>query len=602
MSSETAKSGFAAPGRGMTGKRQDGMALIALVAVIALGASWWVVSALSTPVNRLALEREHNAKVLAEAKAALIGWVAMTASTDASPGRLPCPETPAQIGTAQEGIAAPTAGFPNCSAAPGTVVGRLPWKTLGIEQLRDAAGEPLWYVVTTGTSWALQNSAAMTTINSNTTGQLNVDGVANAAVALIIAPGRPIAVTASANCAARNQARVTPAPGINVRDYLECQNAAGAVFVTSGALGSFNDQVLAVTTDDVLPVIEAVVADRFARNVAPLLRSAYSNSDGTNANWPAAPRLPFAAAFPSPLSYKGVAARTQGMLPFTYGTNGAGGSCNPADARCDPTFVAWRTGGPAPSITASSLVAGSQSCNATATTITCSFRSTFFVLSPATTQYTITHTANNVGLSLRTFNTAVALGNTQPGWVPAGTALAANGSATITVTGTTVDAAGVPGGLIGGLLEGLLCGLGGLLGLLLDCANHSVTVPIGILVDHPLILDNAANPQRWFVRNGWHEVAYYALAPTMAPGAAGGCTSNVDCLRVTYHANDFRQRGLIAIAGRSLNGQPRPPTTAADLLEGLNADVDATTFALRSPPLVINRQFNDRIGVIDLSP
>lgn len=584
----------------MTGKRQDGMALIALVALIALGASWWVVSALSTPVNRLALEREHNVKVLAEAKAALIGWVAMTASTDPSPGRLPCPETPAQIGTAQEGIAAPTVGFPNCSAAPGTVVGRLPWKTLGIDQLRDAAGEPLWYVVTTGTSWALQNSAAMTTINSNTTGQLNVDGVANAAVALIIAPGRPIRVQTSANCVARAQQRAAPAPAIDFRDYLECQNAsspADATFATSGPTDSFNDQVLAVTTNDVLPVIEAVIADRFGRNVAPLLRSVYSDSDGTNASWPAAPRLPFAAAFPSPLTYKGVAARTQGMLPFTYGTDGAGGNCNPADARCDPTFVAWRTGGPAPTITASSLVAGSQSCNATATTITCSFRSTFFVLSPATTQYTITHTANNVGLSLRQFDTSVALGNTQPGWVPTGTALAANGSATITVTGTTVDAAGVPGGLISGLLEGLLCGLGGFLGLILDCANHTVTVPIGILVDHPLILDNAANPQRWFVRNGWHEVAYYALAPTMAPGAIGGCTTGLDCLQINFHPSVGTQHALIAIGGQGLPGQTRPPAGAADLLEAPNADGD-TTFALRSPPLIINRGFNDRIGVI----
>jgi hypothetical protein len=583
-------------------RRQHGIVLVGLLAMMALGACWWLVSALANPVNRTVSDRAHNAKVLAEAKAALIGWVAIQTMTDNNPGRLPCPETPAQIGTLNEGLDPPRVGFPNCSGAPGPMVGRLPWKALGIDQLRDAAGEPLWYVVTT--DWALQNSGATTTINSNSLGQVNLDGVVQSAVALIIAPGRPINVPASANCVARNQARPAPAPAtLDVRNYLECQNAAGAVFVTSGPVDSFNDQVLAVTTNDVLPVIEAVVADRFARNVAPLLRSAYSNSDAANPNpnWPAAPRLPFAAAFPSPLTYKGVAARTQGMLPFTYGTDGAGGACNPADSRCDATFVTWRTA-PAPTITAGGMVGGSQNCSATASTITCSFRSTYAIWLPASATYMITHTANNVGFSLRQFDTTVALGNTAA-WAIASApnlpTLNADGSATISVTGTTNPAGG--GNLILAILEGLLCGLGGLGGLLFDCATHTVTVPIAIFADHPLILDSAANPQQWFVRNGWHQVAYYAIAPTMAPGAAGGCTSNSDCLRVTYHANDFRQRGVIAISGRSLNAQARPPTAVADLLEDTNANGD-TTFTLRAPPLVINRQFNDRIGVIDLSP
>jgi hypothetical protein len=123
-----------------------------------------------------------------------------------------------------------------------------------------------------------------------------------------------------------------------------------------------------------------------------------------------------------------------------------------------------------------------------------------------------------------------------------------------------------------------------------------------MLADHPLILDNAANPERWFVRNGWHQVSYYALAPTMAPGAAGGCTSNVDCLGVTFHPNTARQRGLIVIAGAPFTGQDRAPVAGITaLLEGLNADGN-NVFAVRSPPLVINRSFNDRIAVIDLSP
>lgn len=45
---------------------------------------------------------------------------------------LPCPNT-----GAPEGVAAP--------ACPGTTRGRLPWRTLGLAPLRDAAGECLWY-------------------------------------------------------------------------------------------------------------------------------------------------------------------------------------------------------------------------------------------------------------------------------------------------------------------------------------------------------------------------------------------------------------------------------------------------------------------------
>ena len=57
--------------------RQDGIALLGLLAVIVLGASWWLVSALATPASRVASDREHNAKVLAQAKLALIGTVGL---------------------------------------------------------------------------------------------------------------------------------------------------------------------------------------------------------------------------------------------------------------------------------------------------------------------------------------------------------------------------------------------------------------------------------------------------------------------------------------------------------------------------------------------
>ena len=43
-------------------------------------------------------------------------------------------------------------------------IGRLPRKTLGVNQLVDGYGEPLWYAVKTGT-WALVNNGDVLTIN-----------------------------------------------------------------------------------------------------------------------------------------------------------------------------------------------------------------------------------------------------------------------------------------------------------------------------------------------------------------------------------------------------------------------------------------------------
>ena len=124
--------------------RQRGAALMAMLAVLILGAAWWAVTALSTPVDRTASERVHNARILQEAKSGLIGYVAHRAAmtTENDPGRLPCPEAAGNSGTSNEGIAAGNCTLP--------AIGRLPWRTLGLDKWRDVTSEPLWYVVSAG--------------------------------------------------------------------------------------------------------------------------------------------------------------------------------------------------------------------------------------------------------------------------------------------------------------------------------------------------------------------------------------------------------------------------------------------------------------------
>src|SRR6185295_4229955 len=88
----------------------------------------------------------------------------------------------------------------SCSNGGGTTIGRLPWKTLGLPDLRDASGERLWYAVTD----SFKNNPAVGTLNSDSRGGITVrdrngnvvnDGTdvgtftRSGAIAIIIAPG-----------------------------------------------------------------------------------------------------------------------------------------------------------------------------------------------------------------------------------------------------------------------------------------------------------------------------------------------------------------------------------------------------------------------------
>ena len=102
--------------------------MLALV-IIALAVGSLAATMLSTFGTKLRSERVTEAS-LAKAKEALIAY----AATDGNrPGELPCPDTHIPSG-ASHGIADLLAG-PNCPSN----VGRLPWRTLGLPDLRDGS-------------------------------------------------------------------------------------------------------------------------------------------------------------------------------------------------------------------------------------------------------------------------------------------------------------------------------------------------------------------------------------------------------------------------------------------------------------------------------
>lgn len=224
--------------------RNAGYVAIVLIALVCTVGAGLIAAKVGAGAVRSERERKIVA-VLAHAKEALIGRGAIDVST---PGSLPCPDLVTNIaGTnvPDDGIADLFAGN-NCPS----YVGRLPWRTLGLADLRDADGERLWYAL----SPTFRDFASHVLINDATVGLLSVagSGTVNNVVAVVFAPGAPLGA----------QVRDSPANRNNVANYLDGANAAGLTsFVAQPAGANFNDRLVTITVADVISIVEKRVAN-----------------------------------------------------------------------------------------------------------------------------------------------------------------------------------------------------------------------------------------------------------------------------------------------------------------------------------------------------
>ncbi len=215
-------------------QRQRGAALMVMLVIMILGSASFLVRSMS--IAALQIERDKvTAEAMAKAKEALIGY----AARNNTPGKLPCPEDTSAIGTPNEGQERGS-----CSNSL-TVIGRLPWRTLGLGDIRDGNGDRLWY--------ARSPRFYSSPINSDTPAQLTVDEIPNTAVAIIFSVGTPI----------NGQSRPIPtsaAPPVFTQ-YLDLDNNNGDnVFQSNGPVDTFNDRLLLVSHDDLFRVVEKRVA------------------------------------------------------------------------------------------------------------------------------------------------------------------------------------------------------------------------------------------------------------------------------------------------------------------------------------------------------
>lgn len=518
-------------GRGCSGRAQRGAALLALAAILAGAVSWFAVSTLERAAKSRAVRDATSAQSLARAKEALLAYVAHYAARvdHQVPGRLPCPE-PLSPPAGQEGIAASL----SCTSNTQSFVGRLPWRTLGIEQLRDGDGEPLWYVLGAGFRTA--------PINFDSAGGLSLDGIGQAAVALVIAPGAPLDTllepaappTGCARTGQSGQRRPQPFIAFDPAQFLECGNATGD-YRTAGGLPWSNDRVLAVTAADLMRSIAGPLADRLQRVVAPAI-AAWDQAElaATGKSWGVshgAAYLPFAARFgrPSSSSHCGSAGEIEGLPPIAAR---ASGTCS----------TAW-TGNE----TATALAGlDTPVCTSSATELRCTFRVNGFAV-PASAR--IVATAPNAATSFRGTLAAadvfVSHGGT-PTLAMSLDPVSAAATATVDIAWPSVPAAG-----------------------------DSVFVTLPQLPDARVLQDPRL---AWFFSNQWYRHVHYAIASSRVAGATASCSLPGDpgCLlvhglpRSTGNAWD---KGLVlTLMGRALPAQSR--SCATDLNANAIADCD----------------------------
>ncbi len=159
-------------------RAQTGAVLLAMMLVLIVGSAFY----LTTKLNTNLVKTQHSLETgiaMKAAKNALIGYAISypdKVNADEGPGYLPCPDLNNNGSSAG-----------SCSINGTTSIGRFPYKTLEVEELRDGHGERLWYVVSDN----FRNNPKMTPLNSetagNSSGDMTVDGYTNIAAVIFVA-------------------------------------------------------------------------------------------------------------------------------------------------------------------------------------------------------------------------------------------------------------------------------------------------------------------------------------------------------------------------------------------------------------------------------
>ena len=351
--------------------RQQGVMLILASLALLMGIGALIAVELAGAGSRGQRDRVTE-RALAQAHEALVAYAAdRPISSAVGPGYLPCPDLD------NDGWAEATCGSLTGDSGQAQRLGRLPWKTLGLPDLRDGHGERLWYAVSSKHKGLLNCAASRSCVDMSpasalgtitlrdSTGAVLNDGTLSdptlasqgGLAAIVIAPGAPLVRAPgeaggleqrreceAADCDANGRCITEPpqrAATCNPLNYLDVavgarfgnednasfvdrNDAAGRArnlngFIRGPVLQAdgtviVNDRIAAVSYDDLMPR----VLKRVALEVAHCLR--YYASRPENASrlpWPAAAceQGPYFGAIPDTPFTATVASSAGQMLP-----------------------------------------------------------------------------------------------------------------------------------------------------------------------------------------------------------------------------------------------------------------------------------------------
>jgi len=204
-----------------------------MLVLVVVGSAAFLVSAL----NRSGMKNEadkNTAQILSQAKEALIGYAITYGDNYPNQvfGYLPLPD----LGTSRTPLSkeGDAAGSFTGNTTNLSVIGRLPWRKLGLPPIRDGQGECLWYAV----SGSFQNINKADVLNWDSIGHFDNYSSNGTSVGTVSTTGanhaqRPVAVIFSAGAVLQGQNRQTSVTdsvdscggNYDVRNYLDTYNA-----------------------------------------------------------------------------------------------------------------------------------------------------------------------------------------------------------------------------------------------------------------------------------------------------------------------------------------------------------------------------------------
>ena len=547
-------------------RRQGGAILLAVLAPVLLLISAVALSGIDSGVGSRRLEDERTRIALAKAKEALIHYAVVDPNR---PGELPCPDFD------DDGRLVLNVDFRGGRDVPcASRRGWLPFRTLGVEELRDGAGERLWYAVAD-----VHHAGHPAPLNSEVPGQLSV-GESGDVVAVIIAPGFPVDEDQARG---REGGDSTPDASRLVSAYLEGANADDALDRYAGRRRPWpleNDRLLPITRRELAGVVERRVIGE-----AALALSAFYREHGT-LPWLVPLRSPDAAPF------QAVPGTRKGRLAFQR----AGDRVATAvlRARWDLSGAATSSWG---SVADPLLASGDLR----------------FGRGPGQSGVPECFLVRAEEAECAAIETVDVVCHGLPGTPAersyrfrlAGAAVASTPDETrVRRRSVSVNQADAPGPIssehrvgieiediaLSGPHAGDTCGTG---------AVSDAGAAWGYIelseIDYPLEL--GAELPAWFVDERWHALTYVAFAAPLAPSAMSRrCVPEVDCLVLEGVRPAADKDALVVIAGAALPGQARGAWNVASYFEGENATLADDVFTLHGPP----GEFNDQVRVVTL--